>query len=61
MERRVLETGLNNNQFLEIRRGLGDGELVVQNPRELAARRGDLNARGRPPAVGAPTSVATRR
>jgi HlyD family secretion protein len=47
IERRVLETGLNNNWFIEIRHGLEEGELVVQNPRQLAEQRGDLNARGK--------------
>lgn len=44
IERRVLETGLTNNWFIEIRNGLSEGELVVQNPRQLAEQRGDLSA-----------------
>jgi hypothetical protein len=42
VEGRVLQTGLNNSRFVEVRQGLEEGELVVQNPRTLAERRGDL-------------------
>jgi RND family efflux transporter MFP subunit len=42
--KRTLVTGLNNNRFVEIKKGLEEGELVVQNPRQLAAQRGDLQA-----------------
>jgi multidrug efflux pump subunit AcrA (membrane-fusion protein) len=44
IKRRVVVTGLNNNKFVEIKEGLREGELVCQNPRNLAERLGDLNA-----------------
>jgi multidrug efflux pump subunit AcrA (membrane-fusion protein) len=49
IEKRVLDTGLNNNRFVEVRKGLNDGDLVVQNPRPLAERRGDLSAQRETP------------
>jgi HlyD family secretion protein len=51
--RRVLDVGLNNSRFVEVRQGLEEGELVVQNPRPLAERLGDLSARAREPGEGA--------
>ena len=45
VKRRVVQTGLNNNRFVEIKSGLEESDLVVQNPRALAEKRGDLNVR----------------
>ena len=43
LEKRRIETGLNNHRFVEVCAGLQEGELVIENPRMLAQRRGDLN------------------
>jgi HlyD family secretion protein len=54
VEKRRLITGLNNSRFIEIKEGsdLREGEEVVQNPRQLAERLGDLHADYKDPAEG---------
>jgi hypothetical protein len=44
---------MNNTRFVEIRDGsdLAEGDLVVQNPRQLAEKLGDLHGQYQDPAA----------